>query len=248
MSNHTAPAASGISRDDLLLEEYRAYRDFVTRNEAAGETRVNLFLTVNSALVAILALGGGALLAAPDGPGGVVLILLIGALLLVGRTVLVRTVRRNLITTHVLHHVECIRGELARGHPDVEPLLAWKSGHAGAARRLPRRQRDLLRFRSFLVPAKGGLVEMVALLNSFLCGALAGAIALRAPAALPSMRGAEPALLLGAAAVAGFLAGWAWHVREINGQYLAARAGEEPETTTIAAVADALRVEVGTGR
>lgn len=245
MSPRTGPDETLLSRDALLLEEYRACREFVTSNETAGETRVNLFLTLNSALVAILALGGGAWFSAPKGPGGMVLILLIVALLLVGRTVLTRTVRRNLVTTEVLHRVEDIRDELARGHPDVERLLVWQPERADADGRLPRRQRELLQFQHFLVPAKGGLAEMVALLNSFLCGALAGALALHAPVALTAMGGFDPALVLGAAAVAGFLAGWAWHVHEINRQYLAARTRGEPEAVPAAADAGALRVGMG---
>ncbi len=138
--------------EDFLLVEYRNLADSFWRNEEAGERRVNFFITlvtaVLSALVAWATRGSGS---RTDSDYAIVLFALL-ALLALGSVTFLRMLRRNQVTDEYKRAMDSIRAFFKEGDErlrDYEPFKKMR-------RKMGR----------------GGLVEMVAVLNSVIAGAI----------------------------------------------------------------------------
>jgi 8-oxo-dGTP pyrophosphatase MutT (NUDIX family) len=151
----------GQSARDLLLADLNHINESFWKNEQAGETRINFFIGLVTAVLA----ASVALLQAEQGLDAqeqqAVVALSLTALLLLGIVTLMRLVTRNETTDRQKHNADMIRHAF-KDHFDVENHLLEHYPFG--------RSRDLTR-RKF-----GGLSHMVAVINSLLLAGIVGAI------------------------------------------------------------------------
>jgi len=150
---------------DLLLEDYRYCATLLTESEKAGETRVNLLITL-----AVLVVGGLVSLATADRelPRSTVIMLETGsllALLAFGWLTLLRMIKRNRSTDEYKHALDLIRQKF-KDHFDGDGIL---KGY------YPLKDPDA---RGDRHRGPGGLTSLVAAINAVLAGALMAAVAL----------------------------------------------------------------------
>lgn len=142
--------------EDFLLVEYRNLADSFWRNEEAGERRVNFFITlvtaVISALVAWATRGSGV---RTDFDYAIVLFALL-ALLALGIVTFLRMLRRNQVTDSYKRAMDMIRAFFKEGDERLRDYEPFKR----TGRKIGR----------------GGLAEMVAVLNSVIGGAIGVAL------------------------------------------------------------------------
>ena len=191
--------AAGEARPDpreFLLVEYQAYREALNENERTGEGRVNLFLTITTAVLGALALKGDLVQAGGDFDALFLFLLLVVALF--GVTTLARMLHRKRVAHGMKHALSNLRAYFCEPNPEVVPYLAWKPRE--------RADRPEIGWLTFLVPGNGGLVDATALLNSAVFGALATMLAARL--AGPAVTG----WTAWGAAVGGFLLAWVGQV------------------------------------
>lgn len=136
--------------EDFLLAEYRNLADSFWRNEEAGERRINFFITlvtaVISALVALATRGSRT-----DFDSAIILFALL-ALLALGSVTFLRMLRRNQVTDEYKRGMDAIRAFFKAGDERLRDYEPFKR----AGRKIGR----------------GGLAEMVAVLNSIIGGAI----------------------------------------------------------------------------
>lgn len=203
LSSLSPSPAEGPPVAEFLLEEYRAYREALNENERIGEGRVNLFLTITTAVLGALALKED--LTEAGGDFDALFLFLLGVVFLFGMTTLARMLHRKRVAHKMKKALAELRAYFCDPASPVAAHLAWK----------PREKVDLPEMSplAFAVPENGGLVDATALLNSAVFGALATQIALRLgwpPAA------AWPAW---GTAFAGFLVAWAAQVVWVRSVY-----------------------------
>jgi hypothetical protein len=181
---------------EFLLVEYQAYREALNENERTGEGRVNLFLTITTAVLGALALKGDLVEAGGDFDALFLFLLLV--VFLFGVTTLARMLHRKRVAHEMKTALSTLRAYFCEASPEIEPYLAWKPREKAKPPEI-----GLL---AFVVPGNGGLVDATALLNSAVFGALATMFAVRL---------GGPAVVGWTAwgvAVGGFLAAWAGQV------------------------------------
>ena len=206
------PARVGGQPDPtgFLLVEYQAYREALNENERTGEGRVNLFLTITTAVLGALALKGD--LAAAGGDFDALFLFLLLVVFLFGITTLARMLHRKRVAHQMKVALTTLRAYFCEASPQVVPYLAWKPREPVKVPHI-----GLL---AFVVPGNGGLVDATALLNSAVFGALATMFAVRLGG--PAVAG----WTAWGVAVAGFLAAWAGQVVWVRRVYAAL---EKPE-------------------
>lgn len=181
---------------EFLLVEYQAYREALNENERTGEGRVNLFLTITTAVLGALALKGDLVKAGGDFDALFLFLLLV--VFLFGVTTLARMLHRKRVAHEMKTALSTLRAYFCEASPEIVPYLAWKPREKAKPPEM-----GLL---AFVVPGNGGLVDATALLNSAVFGALATMFAVRL---------GGPAVVGWTAwgvAVGGFLAAWAGQV------------------------------------
>lgn len=181
---------------EFLLVEYQAYREALNENERTGEGRVNLFLTITTAVLGALALKEDLTEAGNDFDALFLFLLLVVALF--GVTTLARMLHRKRVAHEMKEALSILRAYFCEPNPEVVPYLAWKPREVA---RPPK-----IGWLTFLVPGNGGLVDATALLNSAVFGALASMLAVRI---------AGPAVVgwtAWGAAVGGFVLAWVGQV------------------------------------
>lgn len=145
----------------FLLEEYKQLGESFLRNEELGERRVNFFITITTAVVAGLA----AIWKVSDGGFDLALIIFgLAAVLLFGIVTLVRIIRRNLVTHEYLRALGRIRGYFAKRDRKIRNILPYPPYDDQPQRE--KKRKDILSL------GTGGLVEMVALVNSLILAAI----------------------------------------------------------------------------
>jgi predicted secreted protein len=136
--------------EDFLLVEYRNLADSFWRNEEAGERRVNLFITlvtaVISALVALATRG------ARTNFDDAIMLLALLALLALGSVTFLRMLRRNQVTDEYKRAMDAIRAFFKEGDERLRDYEPFK--------------------RTGRKVGRGGLAEMVAVLNGVIAGAI----------------------------------------------------------------------------
>jgi 8-oxo-dGTP pyrophosphatase MutT (NUDIX family) len=144
---------------DLLLRDYDHLSRFLERNEQVGETRINLFTGLVTAVAGALAgLFAREVKLAPGSLRWIVLSALV-ALLVIGIAVLFRMLVRNSATDKTKLQLDVIRDSFRE---QFDPADKWL-GHnpfPGADRAIAPRK-------------LGGLAHMTAVLNSLVCAAIA---------------------------------------------------------------------------
>lgn len=201
------PGWGDAATREFMLEEYRAYRTTLMENEKRGDSRLNFFLTLTTAILGALALRQRSVFTDSGGIDPVVYLLLIAALLF-GAATLGRMVDRNLTTDRMLRALGRIRSYFCATHP-VDEYLTWKPGSPEPRQLLP-----------LLDPRKGGVVEMVVQLNSGLTGAIL-ALAGMQVGALAADGGMLSTRAWGGVAggISGFLLAWFTQVAWVNRRY-----------------------------
>lgn len=148
----------------FLLEEYRYLTESFLRNEELGERRVNFFITLTTAVIGGLA----AIWKVSDGGVDPKLIGFgLVAVLLFGIITLVRIIRRNLVTDEYLRGLGRIRKYFADRDPKRDPEIQLFLPYPPYDDKARTKE-----WKDILSPGTGGLVEMVALVNSFILAAL----------------------------------------------------------------------------
>jgi hypothetical protein len=155
---------------NFLLAEYQSHRDEFRRSEEVGETRVNFFITVTTAVLAALAIRDQGIWA-----GGTVDPIFfpgLGALLLFGVVTLMRLIRRNLVSHEQLRAMGRIRSYFARDEQILQYLYYEPRDDS------PCREKEWDQIFSL---GTGGLVETVALVNGLIVAAFCALFALSYP-------------------------------------------------------------------
>lgn len=184
---------------EFLLEEYRSHSAALHESETTGESRVNFFLTVSSAILAALLLGERSLFDPAKGVRVEVYLVLL-ALLLFGRLTLVRLIHRNRVTDGQKKALARIRGYYVRHTPELADYLSWPTEKPKA--------RDAITKWQLLIPARGGLLETIMLWNALLVAFLFGLAGVAIGGTV--LRRGTPLLgvLASVAAIVGLLVAW----------------------------------------
>jgi ABC-type transport system involved in cytochrome bd biosynthesis fused ATPase/permease subunit len=154
MGNREANESKGHSVD-FLLAEYRYLGDCFWRNEEIGERRVNFFITLaTAAITALVTL----VTTQQDNLGKdnvyFIAVFALLALLSFGIVTLLRMIHRNTVTDEYKGAMEMVRSRFRDW--DEEQLQGYQPFEKGKPRKL----------------GTGGLVDMVALVNSVIVAAL----------------------------------------------------------------------------
>jgi hypothetical protein len=181
---------------EFLLVEYQAYREALNENERTGEGRVNLFLTITTAVLGALALKGD--LTEAGGDFDALFLFLLLVVFLFGVTTLARMLHRKRVAHEMKAALSTLRAYFCEANPEIVPYLAWKPREVA---KLPE-----IGPLTFIVPGNGGLVDATALLNSAVFGALATMLAVRIGGS------AVVGWTAWGAAVGGFVLAWAGQV------------------------------------
>jgi hypothetical protein len=166
-------AAAGVEREDavsFLIEEYKAFQQVLSENEATGERRVNFFVGFVTSVMAALGALAAFVAKGPTKSGcesvlkSEHLVPLIGgaafALLVIGGVTLLRIIHRNRTTDDLLDHLRVIRERfLQRDLADTLRERSARDTKCASDKYKPPRGRSLL---------NGGLAQMVAVMNSML--------------------------------------------------------------------------------
>lgn len=144
---------------DFLLAEYQSLTDSFWRNEESGEKRVNFFITLVTAVIAALV----ALVTSQEETfkkenAYAIAVYALLALLSFGIITLLRMIRRNQVTDEYKQALGMIRGYFRNWDERLQNYRPFES----KARK----------------PGTGGLVDMVALINSLIAGALGALLAI----------------------------------------------------------------------
>lgn len=212
--DHLAAASESGFAAQFLMKEYDALTQEVERNEGRGETRLSMFMTLVTAVIA-----GLVTLAASDHASAanlvrpVVCFSLVG-MLAIGVVLFFRLLKRNEATDGMVADLKSLRA-IVRERLDPTGLLGtWRpfkrqlwSGRGGAAATEPRRK-------------FGGLADTVAVINSILAGALAMVLAAEAFPADSSSRVAAWGFVAALATLATHLVyenvRWERHERDVR--------------------------------
>lgn len=160
MDNQEASEPKGHSVD-FLLTEYQSHREAFWRSEELGESRVNFFITITTAVLAALAIREEGIWA--GGTVDPIFFYGLGALLLFGVATLMRLIRRNLVSHEHLRAMGRIRSYFAKD----EQILQYLYYEPRDDR--PYRKKEWNQIFSL---GTGGLVETVALVNDLIVAAL----------------------------------------------------------------------------
>lgn len=189
----------------FLLEEYKHLAESFLRNEELGERRFNFFIALTTAVI-------GALVAIPkvfDGEVDTIFFFFVLlAVFLFGVVTLVRIIRRNLVTDEYLRGLGRIRRYFADRDPKIQLYLAYPP--YGEEPQHKKEWKGWKKFYTIFSLGKGGLVEMVVLVNSLIAAAFCVLLAIS-----PSR------LIIGLSLLVSSLAGFttAWIVQFIYIKY-----------------------------
>lgn len=195
---------------DFLLAEYGYLGDCFWRNEETGEKRVNFFITlVTAAIAALVALATSKEGNLREANVYFITVFALLALLSFGIVTLLRMIRRNLVTDEYKRAMDSIRS-LFRGW-DEERLQNYQPFEKGKPRRL----------------LTGGLVDMVALVNSVIVAALCALFALSYSGWIVELLGLAGSIaawmvqgwIIGLLGLAGFIAAWIVQLGYIKRRY-----------------------------
>jgi len=183
------PAVEPRNTDDFLLAEYKNLAESFWHNEEIGEKRLNFFMTLVTAVIAALvALATKQNDALPSADVKLIAVYALLALLAFGLVTLMRLIKRNQTTD-----------EYKRGMAKIRAQFCESDVRLASYQPFEKRQRTLFR---------GGLVEMVAVINSLIVAALV---------ALISFPG--PVMVSGLGALAGFVVSVVAHGLAIRSSY-----------------------------
>lgn len=176
----------------FLLEEYKHLAESFLRNEELGERRFNFFIALTTAVI-------GALVAIPKVYDGEVdpifFFFVLVAVFLFGVVTLVRIIRRNMVTDEYLRRLGRIRRYFADRDPKIQLYLPYPPFDDQ-----PQRKKEWKGWKKWYMIfslGKGGLAEMVALVNSLIVAALCVLLAIS-----PSR------VIIGLSGLVGFTAAW----------------------------------------
>ncbi|UCG12246.1 MAG: hypothetical protein JSU72_17375 [Deltaproteobacteria bacterium] len=173
---------------DFLLAEYQSHRDAFWHNEELGESRLNFFVTLTTAVIAALAVRERGFLVS-GGEVDPIFFYGLGAVLLFGVVTLVRIIRRNLVSHEYLRANARIRRYFTDRDQEILRHLYYKPWDDR-----PQRKKEWNQIFSL---GTGGLVETIALVNSLIVAALC-ALFTRS----------YPGWMIGLLALVGFIAAW----------------------------------------
>ncbi len=159
----------------FLLAEYQNHKDEFRRSEQVGETRVNFFITVTTAVLAALAIRKEGFWLETEGSERIVDPIFfngLGALLLFGVVTLMRLIRRNLVSHEHLRAMGRIRAYFARDQ-QILPYLYYEPRDDKPCREK--------KWNHIFSLGTGGLVETVSLVNSLIVAAFCALFALSYP-------------------------------------------------------------------
>jgi hypothetical protein len=154
---------------EFMLEEFRQSLNSFWKTEELGEKRVEFFITLTSAVFGGLLLldriASGASLAA------------LAVLFLIGQLLLLRILRRNVLSHEYLRAAGRVRMYFAERSPGLSEYMFSTPGDSRPVRGPkpgPAAARAKRAWVTALTPKTGGLAELVSLVNSLLVGAFAG--------------------------------------------------------------------------
>lgn len=189
---------SGEESVNFLLAEYELVNQRIAESEELGNTRVNYFLTLTTAVI-----GGSGIaniISAQHGNGiqiNLTLTVALTALLAYGLITLARILHRNGITDELKRKSDQIRSFFVERDPTIRQFVAFDP-----AKQSPTRT---AKWKHPFTVGSGGLVQTVALLNTFITVSLMGTfLSLILPTLFPQN---PPIALLGALALVAF-ASW----------------------------------------
>jgi hypothetical protein len=169
---------------ELLLEDYRYLADSFWKNEQTGETRVNWFIGIVTAVAGVLV----TLATAEHGPSGgslrLIIIAALFALLVFGIFTLLRIIKRNSVTDGYKQDRDAVR-QIFKDHFDSDhtllyyqpfgssrgPKVTAVNAECAAKEGSPGKEAEADVGRKL-----GGLVHTVSAINSLIAASLAGAI------------------------------------------------------------------------
>jgi len=166
MDNREASGPKGHSVN-FLLAEYQSHGDEFRRSEQVGETRVNFFVTVTTAVLAALAIREEGIWA--GGAVDPIFFYGLGALLLFGVVTLMRLIRRNLESHKQLRAMNRIRRYFTDRDEEIRRHLYYEPRDDR-----PYRKKEWSQIFSL---GTGGLVETVSLVNGLIVAALCALLA-----------------------------------------------------------------------
>lgn len=205
MNGSPPPDAQPLPADlkDFLLQEYQAYREAMNESERSGEGRVNLLLTITTAVLGLLTLKHEV---SPGKDFDALFLFLFTVVFLLGLATLARMVHRKRVSIQMKNALARLRAYFCKEHPGVEEHLEWRSDK--------RAEPPTIEYYNLLWPKTGGLVDTTALLNSAIFGALAFQLTGKLSALLKA-----PDLPAWGMAVAGFLVAWVAQIAWVRHAY-----------------------------
>lgn len=147
--------------NSLLLEEYKHLCESYLSNEELGERRVNFFLTLTTAVIAAIVAIQKGVISVVDGKVDPILFGGLVALLMFGIVTLMRIIRRNQATDRYLRGLAKLRKYFVTEGEAAKYLVFNPYDEK------PRHKKEKI-----FSLGTGGLVEMVALMNSLIVAAL----------------------------------------------------------------------------
>lgn len=155
-SRESGTPVPGEAAKELLLEDFRYFSESFWRNEQVGETRVNYFVTLVTAVVAALV----ALMNSQHGPAGqplkFIVVSALTALFCIGLVTLERILKRNKATDQYKRGLDTIR-QMFRDFYDPDerlssyrPLAEGGAARGEAKRATPLKTTQFLRWLAFV--------------------------------------------------------------------------------------------------
>jgi hypothetical protein len=153
--------------EDFLLAEYQHLMNSFWQSEEVGESRVNFFITLTTAVITALVAIGGNGIPVQDGEVDPIFFWALVASLLFGVVTLGRIIHRNLESHKYLRAANRIRRYFADRDQAILRYLYY-----GPYDDQPQRKKEWKKWYKIFSLGTGGLVEMVALMNSLIVAAL----------------------------------------------------------------------------
>lgn len=155
-SRESGTPVPGEAAKELLLEDFRYFSESFWRNEQVGETRVNYFVSLVTAVVAALV----ALMSSQHGPAGqplkFIVVSALTTLFCIGLITLERILKRNKTTDEYKRHLDTIR-QMFRDFYDPDerlssyrPLPERSAARAVEKRATPRKTTQFFRWLAFV--------------------------------------------------------------------------------------------------
>jgi hypothetical protein len=208
---------NAMDTGDFLLAEFEHLSSSLISSEESGDSRANIFLAIAGGTCAAIGLTESTRLQSTT-PGSLVPIVVLPALIVLGCMTLSRLIQRNLMSTKYIVGLSRLRGLMLQREPWLHDLLMFPPEKV--EHRKISWPADLLPWR------RGGVVEMVSVVNALLAGGTAALLVLRRNGTSPDL---SAILAAGAVVTAAWLLQrvWVWR-RYKKGADYAILANKDP--------------------